>query len=197
MRIGASPTRSPDATLAVVVTEPPATDLASLVETGEVTTKRGTVRAVQLDGQRALVVGGGPLDEVDADVLRDAAAAIVGELRESTGGSIAWPLDEAMPLPLPEQASAIVEGAVLGEYEPGAWKTVAREGVEVSELVLVTDADVSDDVGRAETAALWANRARDLVNRPANDLTPASFADYAAELGRGRRGAQRRVAWPR
>ena len=129
--------------------------------------------------------------------LRDAAAAVVAELRASTGGSIALPLDAAMPLPLAEQARAIVEGAVLGEYEPGAWKTVTREGEEVSELVLVTDADVSDDVRRAETAALWANRARDLVNRPANDLTPASFAEYAREHRRGHRRAQRRGARPR
>ena len=68
----------------------------------------------------------------------------MAELRASTGGSIALPLDPAMPLPLAEQAGAIVEGAVLGEYEPGAWKTVTREGVEVSELVLVTDANVSE-----------------------------------------------------
>ena len=87
------------------------------------TTKRGTARAVQLDGERAIVVGGGPLDEVDADVLRDAAAAVVAELRDSTGGSIAWPLDEAMPLSADEQARALVEGAVLGAYDPGAWKT--------------------------------------------------------------------------
>ena len=67
--IGVSSTRPPDATLAVVVDRPTRTsELPSLVESGEVTTKRGTVRAVQLDGQRALVVGGGALDEVDADV---------------------------------------------------------------------------------------------------------------------------------
>jgi leucyl aminopeptidase len=188
VRISVSSTRPPDATLAVVVTEPPAEELASLVESGAATTKRGTVRTVQLNGQRALVVGGGPLDEVDADVLRDAAATVVAELRASTGGSIALPLDAAMPLQLPEQARAIVEGAVLGAYEPGAWKTVTREGEDVSELVLVTDTDVTDDVRRAETAALWANRARDLVNRPANDLTPASFAEYAAELAQGASG---------
>jgi leucyl aminopeptidase len=196
VRIGVSPTRPPDATLAVVVTEPPATDLASLVETGEVTTERGTVRVVQRDGQRALVVGGGPLDEVDADVLRDAAAAIVAELRASTGGSIALPLDPAMPLPLAEQAGAIVEGAVLGEYEPGAWKTVTREGVDVSELVLVTDANVSEDVRRAETASLWANRARDLVNRPANDLTAATFAEYAANIAENTNGLSAEALGP-
>jgi leucyl aminopeptidase len=179
-----------------VVTEPPAAHLANLVEAGEVTTERGTVRVVQLDGRRALVVGGGPLDEFAADVLRDAAAAIVAELRASTGGSIALPLDPAMPLPLAEQAGAIVEGAVLGEYEPGAWKTVTREGVEVSELVLVTDADVSEDVRRAETAARWANRARDLVNRPANDLTPATFAEYAANIAEDTTGLSAEALGP-
>ena len=121
-----------------------------------------------------------------ADVLRDAGAAVVSELRESTGGAIAWPLDEAMPLSADEQARAIVEGAVLGGYEPGAWKTVTREGAVVSSLSLVTDADVTDAVGRAETAASWANRARDLVNRPANDLSPVL-------LGRLRTAAPRTI----
>ncbi|MET0939347.1 MAG: leucyl aminopeptidase, partial [Gaiellaceae bacterium] len=177
-------------------TEPPAADLANLIETGEATTERGTVRVVQLDGRRALVVGGGPLDEVAADVLRDAAAAIVAELRASTGGSIALSLDPALPLPLAEQAGAIVEGAVLGEYEPGAWKTLTREGEEVSELVLVTDANVSEDVRRAETAAQWANRARDLVNRPANDLTPATFAEYAANIAEDTTGLSAEALGP-
>ncbi len=54
--------------------------------------------------------------------------------------------------------------------------------------MLVTDADVADGVRRAETAALWANRARDLVNRPANDLTPESFAEYAAGIAEGTDG---------
>ena len=188
VRIVVSSTRPPDATLAVVATEPPSAELASFVETGEVATKRGVARTVQIDGARTIAVGVGPTEEVDADALRHAAAAIVAEVRATTGGSIAWPLDGALQLSLAEQARALVEGALLGAYEPGAWKTVTREGVEVAELVLVTEADVSQDVRRAETAALWANRARDLVNRPANDLTPATFAEYAAELAQGSGG---------
>ena len=43
-------------------------------------------------------------------------------------------------------------------------------------------------VRRAEAAALWANRARDLVNRPANDLTPESFAEYATGIAEGTDG---------
>jgi leucyl aminopeptidase len=196
VEIAVTTARPPDATLAVVVTEPPTSTLAELVDTGEVTTRRGTARAVHLDGARAIVVGGGALDEVDADVLRDAGAAVVGELRGSTGGAIAWPLDEAMPLSADEQVRAIVEGAVLGQYEPGAWKTVTREGAEVSSLSLVTDEDVTDAVRRAETGAAWANRARDLVNRPANDLSPAAFAEYADGLADDASGLSAEVLGP-
>ena len=188
MEIAVTSPRPSDATLAVVATEPPTALLAELIESGQATTKRGVARAVQIDGARAIVVGGGALDEVDADVLRDAAAAVVAEVRSSTGGSIAWPLDEAMPLALSEQARALVEGAILGDYEPGAWKTDPHEAAEITRLALVTDADVAAGVERAEKSALWANRARDLVNRPANDLSPASFADYAAEIAADKPG---------
>ena len=188
MEIVTASSRPPDATLALLATDPPSAQIAQLIETGEVTTKRGAARTVQLDGERAIVVGGGPADEVDADALRDAAAAVVNELQASTGGSIAWPLDGALPLSLEEQARAVVEGAVLSDYDPGAWKTETREEADVSQFVLVTESDVGALAGRAETTARWANRARDLVNRPANDLTPASFAEYAAELAADKPG---------
>ena len=166
----------------LVATEPPPARLTELVETGELSTKRGTARAVRLDGERALVVGGGPVDGVDADVLRDAAAAAVAELRATTGGSLAWPLDPALTLSAAEQANALVEGALLAEYEPGAWKTVTREGADVTGLTIVTDSDVAESARRAEVIALWTNRARDLVNRPGNDLTPERFAAAADDV---------------
>jgi leucyl aminopeptidase len=177
-----------NATLALVATEPPPARLADVVETGEATTRRGTARTVLVDGERTIVAGGGPANELDADVLRDAAAAVVSEAKASTGGAIAWQLDESLSLPAAEQARAVVEGAIIGDYDPGAWKTEEREGATVSQLALVTDDDVAASVGRAETTARWTNRARDLVNRPANDLTPATLAEYAASLADNTRG---------
>jgi leucyl aminopeptidase len=188
VEIAVSSSPPADATPALIATEPPSAELAGLVEAGEVTTKRGTARSAQVDGVRTLVVGAGPRDELDADALRDAAAAAVGDLRATTGGALAWPLDADLQLSAAEQASAVIEGAVLAGYDPGAWKTVTREGEDVSTLVLVTDADVAAAVSHAETVAEWANRARDLVNRPANDLSPATLADYAQELADGTEG---------
>ena len=98
------------------------------------------------------------------------------------GGAAAIAVDETFPLDARDQARAIVEGSLLGGYEPGAWKTVTREGKEIGRVTVVADGDVEDTVRRAETTARWVNRARDLVNRPGNDLTPARFADYATEI---------------
>ena len=39
------------------------------------------------------------------------------------GGTLAWVLDPSLPLPLPEQARAVADGAVFGGYDPGRWKT--------------------------------------------------------------------------
>jgi leucyl aminopeptidase len=189
VEISVSSSPPADATQALLATEPASAQLAELVETGEVTTKRGTARTAHVEGARTVVVGAGPRDEVDADALRDAAAAAVAELRTTTGGTLAWPLDTSLPLSVEDQAGAVVEGAVLAAYDPGAWKTVTREDdADVAKLVLVTDEDVAGGVKRAKTTAEWANRARDLVNRPANDLTPATLADYAAEIADGNEG---------
>ncbi|HEU0303075.1 MAG TPA: leucyl aminopeptidase [Gaiellaceae bacterium] len=196
MEIAVSPDQPGDATPAVLVTDPPRDQLAELVSSGEVTTKRGTARSTRIDGARAIAVGAGPVGEIDADVLRDAAAAVVAAARETTGGTLSWELDERLPVPVDEQAQAIVEGAVLGAYEPGAWKTEPDDGADVSRLVLVTGADVAADARRAERVAHWANRARDLVNRPANDLTPATFADYAASLAEGTEGLSAEALGP-
>ena len=188
MEIAVSSSPPVDATPALMATEPPTAELAGLVESGEVTTKRGVARSANVEGIRTIVVGAGPREEVDADVMRDVAAAAVAEVHATTGGTLAWSIDADLELSAEEQAGAVVEGAVLGGYDPGAWKTVTREGEDVSKLVLVTDADLGAVVARAETVAEWANRARDLVNRPPNDLTPATLSDYAEQLARDREG---------
>ena len=181
-----APAGSIDVTL---VTDPPADALAALVADGEVSVKRGEARLVTLDGNRAVTVGAGPHAEVDADTVRDGAAAAIGLLQSTVGGSAALVLGTSLPLSVDDQARAAVEGAIIGSYDPGAWKTSSRERVDVDRLTLVADAAhaaaVAGVTARAETSARWTNRARDLVNRPGNDLTPARFAEYANEVAAG------------
>jgi leucyl aminopeptidase len=138
-------------------------------------------------GVREVAVGLGAAAELDADAIRTAAAAVAREVQRP-GGTLAWPLDTKLPLPLPEQARAVVEGVMLGSYDTGTWKS-SKDEKEVEPpkgLVLVTDdRSLRADVERIATVAEWANRARDLANAPPNELTPERLAARAKEIARG------------
>ncbi len=62
-------------------------------------------------------------DALDGDSIRDAAAAVA---RLDLGGTLAWRLDDSLPLSAGEQARAVVDGIVLGGYDQGRWKTSGR-----------------------------------------------------------------------
>jgi leucyl aminopeptidase len=173
-------------TIAVAVAEPadpsPAgiEELWTLVASGEAPAKRGLARVVHANGRRVVAAGLGPRGSIDADAVRDAAAAAARELTESVGGSVAWLLDPTL-LDAEQQARAVVEGAVIGSYDPGAWKTATeRKGLE--RLTLVSESDVAEAARRAGIVAEWTNHARELANRPPNDLTPVRLAEHAAGI---------------
>jgi leucyl aminopeptidase len=185
-----------DATPIRLVTEPPPDDLAGLVEEGELETKRSEARLVRLDGKRIVAAGAGPTDEFDVDAARDAAAAAIQALRATIGGPAWVAVDGTLPLSPADQARGLVEGALLGAYEPGAWKTVTREGADVDGLTVVSDAAVEPAVARARTTGEWVNRARDLVNRPGNELNPARLTDYATEIAADLEGLSAEILGP-
>ncbi len=175
-------------TLVVAVADPPqsflsaADGVADALVSRDASTDRGVARLVRLGGRRAVVAGLGPRGELELDAVRDAAAAAVRELQATGGGDAAWLLDESLPFSAAEQARAAVEGAVLGGYQPGAWKTNGRLAQAVGRFTLVGGAHVDQDARRAGIASAWTNRARDLANAPGNELTPMTFADRAAEI---------------
>jgi leucyl aminopeptidase len=138
-----------------------------------------------LHGERGRIVaaGGGRRDQLDSDSIRDAAAGVA---RLGLGGTVAWLLDETLSLRQAEQARAVVDGLVLGGYDAGAWKTDRPRRHLTERLVLVGASDETRQLAqRAERVAHAANRARDLANRPPNDLTPERLAERAAEIAQG------------
>ena len=177
-----------DATLALAIVDPLGahTDLpgglAETIASGEASVERGRARLVHLPGGRLVAAGAGPAAEFDADALRDAAAAATLELRSTIGGDLAWRLDDSLPLSPPEQVRAVVEGAMLGGYDPGAWKSGGRGSLAPDRLILVTDSAVGAEAARAETVARWTNEARDIGNGPANEVNPARLAEIAAGI---------------
>ena len=170
--------------LAVTVAQPPAGNLdprlSRLVETGELRGNRGEAVVVHGDGERLVAAGVG--EDGDADALRTAGSAAAQALSR-VGGTIAWQLDETLPMPLPEQAAALIEGTILGAYSPGRWKS--KDETRPVERIVIAAEETPDLRAAAERAAIIAdraNRARDLANEPPNELTPATLADRADAL---------------
>ncbi len=126
-------------------------------------------------------VGAGEL--VDADALRAAAACAARTLRR-TGGTIAWAVDDALPIPVEEQVRALVEGTAYGAYDPGLFKRGYDEHPQV-DLVLEASDDLRDLAERQATVMRHVDGARDLSNRPPNDLTPVALAEHAKSYAGG------------
>ena len=161
--------------------------LRRLVEDGELRGELGQTVLLHTDSElrarRVAAAGIGKLEDVDADALRTAASSVVRAVRD-VGGTVAWLLDETLPLPLEEQARAIVEGTLLGCYSPAQWKTEPRKRRPLERIVLCANDDphLADAGARAATVAGWVNFARDLANAPPNELTPAGLAERATAL---------------
>ena len=158
--------------------------LGRLAQEGELTGKLKSAPLVHVNGalraSRLAIAGVGAAEAVDADALRTAAATVVREAEFAH--TVAWLLDESLELPLPEQARAIVDGTILGAYDPGRWKHEASRP-RVERLAIVSDhPDVRPAAERAAIVAQWTNRARDLANEPANELTPEALAVRAGEI---------------
>src|SRR5205807_8524117 len=143
-------------------------------EEGELSGEQGRAALVHVNGElpahRVAGAGVGKPDELDADALRTAAAAVVRAAHDFAG-SIAWLLDDSLPLPLPEQARAIVDGTILGAYDPARWKSNAAPAAKTERLLLVVPRPeaIAPVAERAARVAEWTNRARDLVNSPGNE----------------------------
>ncbi len=126
-------------------------------------------------GERELRVGAAAA--LGADGLRAAAAVAARALRRE-GGTIAWTVNELLGVAPADQVRALVEGTAFGAYDPGLFKSGYANR---STLTLALDA-VTDLHGLAERQAVVARHlgeARDLANRPPNDLTPTALAEHA------------------
>jgi leucyl aminopeptidase len=163
--------------------------LGELLASGEARRSFKALALAHGDGRRWLSVGLGARADFTSERAR-VAAAIAGErAREISTRTLCWqvPVDQD-----PAIAAAIVQGTILGDYSferhksspAGARKDAGEEPPKHLEGLIVAGADgLEATVTEATVVAEAANRARDLQNRPGNDLTPTALAEYAKALG--------------
>lgn len=139
-----------------------------------------------LHGPSLVLLGIGQAHAADREVWRRAGAAFARAAGKGQSAALLVPLPSTIPTE--QVAQALVEGALLASYRPQTSKSDPDEAL-LRELVLVPVAvgGVGDEDRRAveqgarageviASAVCWA---RDLVNRPAGQLTPRRFAHEA------------------
>ncbi|GAA4700704.1 leucyl aminopeptidase [Phytohabitans rumicis] len=121
-------------------------------------------------------------DAYGAEVLRRAAGVATRALAGAATVALALPVGSA------EAVGAVALGGLLGAYAFTAYRTVDHPAAPVRELVILVNRDgqthAEAAVRRAGVLAQEVNRARDLINTPANDLHPESFAAAVLTTGR-------------
>lgn len=154
--------------------------LQALVDTAEARTSPGALAQLHAAGRRWILAGLGPREAFDAERARAAAAAVHGRARDLGCRNLCWEVPHDVGA---DVVAGLVEGTALHAYRFDRYKRPPEEPRRELDLVLLS---AHHEIGRAvREAALLAtaqNRARDLQNAPANDLTPESLADRARQI---------------
>ncbi len=167
--------------------------ISGLIADGEITGKKGQMALIhtlgKLPAKRVLVVGLGKSQDFNEDIIRDVTAESCRYLRR-TGVERAATIAHGTGIGGQEgeaAARAMAEGAILGLYTFRRHRTSNDDSKELKVLEIVEQDELKLPVfqrgiesGRivAESAAL----ARDLVNQPANRLTPTDMAEAAQQV---------------
>ena len=167
--------------------------LSQLVKQGEIKGKPNEITLVhslgKLPAARVVVVGLGKQGELSINKVRGAVAETCRWLRSKEISTIATVPQGANSnnISTGDAAQAIAEGALLGTYtfrkhitkeedRPGEIKQVSIVGADRLKSQLEAGADKGQIIAEAT------NLARDMVNEPANYMTPTDMAETAAKF---------------
>jgi|HubBroStandDraft_2_1064218.scaffolds.fasta_scaffold62789_2 leucyl aminopeptidase len=163
-------------------TAPP--EVAELLSSGEARRSFKALALTHAAGKRRLVVGLGKPKDFTPERARVAAAVVRDRTRELSAQTLCWELPGDGD---PEVAAALVEGTILADYRFERHKSTQSgepdaQPKSLERLIVSSPADLTDTVAQAALVARAVNAARDLQNRPGNDLTPTALGEYAQTL---------------
>ncbi|HWG09871.1 MAG TPA: leucyl aminopeptidase [Solirubrobacteraceae bacterium] len=159
-------------------------EAAALLSTGEARATFKSLALAHADCKRWLLAGLGDRERFTAERARVAAAAVRERARELSTAALCWQAPDEGGR---EVAGALVEGTMLADYRFDRHRSAPAEDapaapVELDRLIISSALELDQTVAEASLVTGAVNAARDLQNRPGNDLTPSALAAYAEAL---------------
>jgi leucyl aminopeptidase len=158
-------------------------ELGELLASGEARRAFKSLALTHAAGKRWLIVGLGARGELTPERARVAAAVVAERAGEISTKTLCWesPAEGDGAI-----AAALVQGTILAGYRFESHKGSPAEAQDPSRrleaLIVSSAAELEAEVAEAVLLAEAVNRARDLQNRPGNDLTPTALAEHAKAL---------------
>ena len=169
--------------------------ISQLIKQGEIKGKLNEITLLhslgKLPASRVVVTGLGKKPELSINKVRGAVAETCRWLRQKGVASIATIAQGAgiNGISLESAAQAVTEGALLGLYTFRRYMTKKENDFsEIKQLLIVGSEKekslLEQAITRGRILAEAANWARDMVNEPANYMTPSQMAEAARQLAR-------------
>ncbi len=164
--------------------------VVELLESGEARRAFKSLAVTHAEGKRWLLVGLGYAKDFTPERARVCAAVAQQRALEMSTRTLCWQLPHEAD---PAVAGALVEGTLLADYRFDLHKSAPSpvagdapkhlDALTISAPGADSAAELETTVSEAAIVAEAVNGARDLQNRPANDLTPTALGEYALKLG--------------
>jgi len=128
----------------------------------------------KISAVRVLLVGAGKKGDFSPRIARNLAGAAARRAQKIGAKTLAFYLEK------PETAEEVIEGAILGVFDPGVYKTKKEETI-LNELVVVgkVNHEVMNLSSAVSDSVNWVRR---LINEPSNIMTPARLVEEAKKL---------------
>ena len=133
--------------------------------------------------ERILFLGLGKKEALSPEQVRQAGGKALAYLRDLGMRKPAF--STILVTALKQSPADFVEGALLGLYQYEKYRS-EKSGKKIAAFTVIArpSRKLTQDIRRVETLAAAVAFARDLVNAPANEMTPTGLAHVAASLKR-------------
>ena len=123
---------------------------------------------------RVLLVGAGKKSDFTPRVARNLAGTATRAAQKIGAKNLAFYLEK------PETAEEVIEGVILGTFDPGLYKS-KKENTVLTELFIAGPVD-KEIIKHSVSVSVAVNRTRELVQEPPNRLTPEKMMQEAKKI---------------